>query len=178
MSHFRQLQKGDHISVNGLSSVGCCLSSSSFYYHEGIYSDGYVYHFSGDTQQDAKVKKSTIKEFLRGRNVLYRSNYNGQSCYDSQRVVERAEEIFQNGTWAGYQPIFNNCEHFATYCKTGNAYSNQVKFIFNITHSFIAVACAVLIVMLCVLCTFAIGSGIVEKFLRSLHTRMNWVETF
>ena len=129
MSHFRQLDNGDHVKVNFLSSVNGSLASL---YHHGIYNDGCVYHFSGDTKRDASLKKSTIEDFRNGRSDLRRINYNRQSCYDSQQVVERAEELVRNGAWPGYQPLTNNCEHFATYCKTGIAYSSQVNDIFNI----------------------------------------------
>ena len=178
MSHFRQLKKGDHISVNGLSSGGCSLSSSSsFYDHHGIYSDGYVYHFFGDTQRDASVKKSRIEDFLNGRSGLYRINYYEQSCYDSQRVVERADKIFRYGTWPEYDLVSNNCEHFATYCKTGIAYSNQVDGIFDIKFLNIIIKPLGIIIIIIILVAmvltlryvFTIGSNPNNL----LHTRMN-----
>ncbi|XP_062500114.1 lecithin retinol acyltransferase-like isoform X2 [Corticium candelabrum] len=119
-----QLDNGDHVSVNCLSSVDGSLASL---YHHGIYNDGCVYHFSGDTKRDASLKESTIEDFRNGRSDLRRINYDGQSCYNSQQVVERAKELVRNGAWPGYQPLSNNCEHFATYCKTGIPYSSQVN---------------------------------------------------
>ena len=171
MSHFRQLENGDHILVNGVSPLDCSLSSSSsFYYHHGIYSDGYVYHFFGDTQRDASVKKSRIEDFLNGRSGLYRINYYGQLCYDSQRVVERADEIFQYGTWPGYDLVSNNCEHFVTYCKTGIAYSSQVNNIF-----IIMIISFIIIIMLTAVVFFH-GYGFTRgSNPNNLFTRMNSV---
>ncbi|WRX25308.1 LRAT domain - like 10, partial [Theobroma cacao] len=42
-------------------------------------------------------------------------------------VVERATDLLERKGFGEYNLIANNCEHFAVYCKTGLAYSQQVQ---------------------------------------------------
>ena len=96
-------------------------------WHHGIYNDGCVYHFVGGSKGNAGICKSGFMEFLRERNVLYQFIYEKGKCCSPEEVIHRAEQIFQTGEWPGYKLLRNNCEHFATFCKKGKAYSTQVK---------------------------------------------------
>ena len=122
---FRDLKNGDHIAVDGMSSIaGLGLLSL---WHHGIYNDGCVYHFVGESKGDAEIKKSELMDFFSGRNVLYQFIYEKGKCFSPEEVIHRAEQILLTGKWPGYELLKNNCEHFATFCKKGKAYSNQVK---------------------------------------------------
>lgn len=46
-----------------------------------------------------------------------------QQCFDAEVVVQRA--LSRVGE-TGYHLLWNNCEHFATWCKTGHEHSTQV----------------------------------------------------
>ena len=119
----KDLKNGDHIAVDGISSTaGLGLSL----WHHGIYNDGCVYHFVGGSKENAGICKSEFMEFFSERNVLYQFINKGKCC-SPEEVIHRAEQIFQTGEWPGYEVLRNNCEHFATFCKKGKAYSNQVK---------------------------------------------------
>ncbi|XP_062499881.1 lecithin retinol acyltransferase-like [Corticium candelabrum] len=99
LEDFRDLKNGDHIAVDGMSSIA----------------------------GDAEIKKSELMDFFSGRNVLYQFIYEKGKCFSPEEVIHRAEQILLTGKWPGYELLKNNCEHFATFCKKGKAYSNQVK---------------------------------------------------
>ena len=43
------------------------------------------------------------------------------------KIVEKAIYLLNNGEeWGNYNLVFNNCEHFASYCATGEKISGQV----------------------------------------------------
>lgn len=49
------------------------------------------------------------------------------TCRDSTAAACVAEEVVQKPEiWGPYNLLTNNCEHFATKCKVGTAYSLQV----------------------------------------------------
>ena len=109
---------GDHIRVK--RALGA-------YYHHGIdMGDGTVVHFEGEPlqQQDVRVTRVDLDEFLKGgvpEVVEYPSDI---STYAPKETLERAAEMVGR---KGYRLFSNNCEHFATYCKSGKPYSTQVR---------------------------------------------------
>lgn len=44
-----------------------------------------------------------------------------------QTIIQRAEEAFMEQSFPSYHLLFNNCEHFAVFCKTGKGKSSQVQ---------------------------------------------------
>lgn len=107
------MSKGDHIKVH---RVG--------YWHHGIdLGDGTVVHFTGEPgrKTNATVKRTLMEEFLSGGKLVV---VEYSESYNPEEVVKRALSMLWNG---GYNFIFNNCEHFARYCKTGEKKSEQVK---------------------------------------------------
>lgn len=107
------MQKGDHIKVK-----------RSLYFHHGIYiGDNTVVHFTGEPfyKLEAKIRRSTIFVFLEGGEaelVQY------GKCQPIDYTIKIAESHIGK---SGYNLVFNNCEHFATFCKTGKAKSEQVN---------------------------------------------------
>lgn len=109
---------GDHIRVK--RALGA-------YYHHGIDAgDGTVIHFSGEPvrQARAKVCRCSLEEFLKG-GVKEQVHYpDADALLSPEETLALAEK--QLGK-RGYGLFRNNCEHFATYCKTGASYSVQVR---------------------------------------------------
>lgn len=106
---------GDHLKVFRLG-----------YWHHGIdVGNGMVVHFNGEPFKEGsfEISKCTIEEFLNGGNlevVQYKR------CDTPRNVVQRA--LLRVGRGQGeYHLVFNNCEHFATFCKTGESESIQIK---------------------------------------------------
>ncbi|KAJ8759450.1 hypothetical protein K2173_006990 [Erythroxylum novogranatense] len=146
-----QLEDGDHIYV--YRAVG--------YSHHGIYVGRkdelqYVIHFGKDIPSCAKCGHKENHEvklvitcldcFCYERNrplstSLYRYRYGAGrlslpgTCTTlkpkpSKEVVRVAYKLLEEG-FGDYDLLFNNCEDFATYCKTGTARSSQATFVAN-----------------------------------------------
>lgn len=105
--------KGDHVKVRRFGFL---------YAHHGIdIGDGTVVHFAeGQPKQNSIIQRVRMRVFLRGgrcQKVHY------ERYLDPETTVHLALGALGRG---GYSLIFNNCEHFATFCKTGHRWSTQV----------------------------------------------------
>ena len=142
---------GDHVYVHRLGGV---------YSHHGIdVGNGAVIHYTGDDWRSSRVCRSPRVEFAMGNVVRVRSyvdfhrvasleefvvretNRRVQALGDRLRgfgpadldpspeaTVARAESRLGEG---GFDFLFNNCEHFATWCKTGLRDSRQIEAIWK-----------------------------------------------
>ena len=126
------MARGDHIKVRRLGFL---------YSHHGIdMGDGTVIHFSGEPLRPAhaRIIRSDYDTFSEGAPchvVRYRKPLR-TPC----EVVAAAEAMLSAGS---YCVLRNNCEHFATYCKTGVTRSYQVRRLAlaaGVTHTMVAVA--------------------------------------
>jgi hypothetical protein len=98
------------------------------YSHHGIdVGDGTVIHFESTPWQKmtgqaavAEIRQVDAAVFSLGR-PIYRRVYD--RCSPLDVVVQRARSRIGE---SGYDLFFNNCEHFAVWCKTGRPYSTQV----------------------------------------------------
>lgn len=109
------LLPGDHI---------CVRRKGKFYTHHGIYmGDGKVVHFAGSIREkiDPVVHETDLSRFLKG-GILRRRDH--KQRLPASETIRIAREQLSNGS---YSMVWNNCEHFATYCATGRKKSRQVK---------------------------------------------------
>lgn len=110
------MAKGDHIKVWRMGGL---------YAHHGIdMGDGTVIHFAGEPLRNrgARVCRTDLPNFLQGAHpILVRHR---GSVRHPDDVVAAAEAQLSH---ADYSLWRNNCEHFATYCKTGKRRSRQVR---------------------------------------------------
>ncbi len=109
------MAKGDHICVKRWGGV---------YSHHGIdMGDGTVVHFSGEPlrMRHACVRCDDLEDFL-AEGELYVVEY-ADAPREPDEVAEAARSHVGE---VGYDMWRNNCEHFATYCKTGQHQSKQV----------------------------------------------------
>ncbi len=110
------MARGDQIFV-----MRSLAGLASAYEHHGIdCGDGTVIHYSkrGDVPQ---VTRTPMLEF-RGSQPVMVQRY--ATCYLPEATVQRA--IGRLGEQK-YNLLLNNCEHFATWCKTGQQVSRQVQ---------------------------------------------------
>jgi Lecithin retinol acyltransferase len=109
------LQRGDHIRAGWPGHA----------HHDGIYlGDGLVIHMTGGPdggKAGAYVQIGTLAIFAAGRPVTVRP-YAGNR--DPEATIARARSCL--GT-SGYNLVFNNCQHFARWCVTGDRVSEQVE---------------------------------------------------
>lgn len=104
---------GDHIYVD-----------RGAYTHHGIdMGDGWVIHFasSDGTKTGALIQWTTIEDFTGDAEMSVRA-YGVR--FDAAQAAERARSMLGQ---SGYDLFANNCEHFATWCVTGEHSSAQVE---------------------------------------------------
>ncbi len=110
------LSPGDHLSID-----------RGVYTHHGIYvGEGAVIHFTGELKDrdNAAIRRTSLAEFLSGQPASDLELVSYGDCFAGREVVRRAESRVGED---GYRVFDNNCEHFARWCKTGRAKSEQVK---------------------------------------------------
>jgi hypothetical protein len=111
-----KLQAGDVIYIDRV-----------FYRHYGIYAGkGRVIHYSGENShfgKDVGIRETSLKHFAGGGkyNVL---QFVGSQPFSGKETVNRARSRLGEES---YSLLFNNCEHFALWCKTGRSKSIQVE---------------------------------------------------
>jgi hypothetical protein len=95
------------------------------YTHHGIYAgDGRVIHYAGlhHGLAAAPVEECSIEDFARGHAVdlvVHES-----CCFAREEAVRRARSRLGESR---YRILTNNCEHFCSWCLTGDARSAQVE---------------------------------------------------
>jgi hypothetical protein len=100
------MAQADHIYVNRTG-----------YVHHGIdCGDETVIHYDGE-----KISEIPIADFGGEEQYCVRLY---SSCYRNDLVIRRAKSRLGESK---YNLLFNNCEHFATWCKNGSSESEQVK---------------------------------------------------
>lgn len=107
------MARGDHIYVHRLG-----------YTHHGIDAgNGTVIHYTGEVGQktNATIRQTPVNEFAK-ECPIHTKVYG--TCDTPDVTIERARSRIGE---ASYRLVFNNCEHFATWCKTGQHDSEQVK---------------------------------------------------
>ena len=88
--------------------------------HHGIdLGDGSVAHYLEGTA----ILRSPLEEFSRGQPIST-VDYPSGSCSEPAITVRRAMRRLGE---QNYNLLFNNCEHFAHWCKTGRHRSSQVE---------------------------------------------------
>jgi hypothetical protein len=107
------MKRGDHVYVDRV-----------LYEHHGIaVSPWQVIHYGaepGQSMVQAKICLATVEEFALGLTVRVRPYPGG---FLPERTVSRAESKLGTGD---YDLFGRNCEHFASWCVTGEATSDQV----------------------------------------------------
>jgi hypothetical protein len=104
------MAQGDHIYVN----LGVIE-------HHGIdCGDGTVIHFS-KKKGKGRICQDTIHFFARGSSIYVKQH---KHHYSREQIVQRAKSKLGE---TGYNLGLNNCEHFASWCHSGQHHSKQVE---------------------------------------------------
>ncbi len=97
------------------------INLEGLYEHHGIdCGDNTVIHYRKPSET---IERTSLSVFARG-NTVYIREYSEGFSFLPHHVVERAESRLGEQK---YNFLFNNCEHFATWCKTGISYSKQIN---------------------------------------------------
>lgn len=109
--------------------VKSTLSQAVELYHHGIYlgAEIGVADFSGEDKSNAKVGIHDILEFTDWwTKKVIRIDYRKNDCLPTKQTIDFANTLIKNPLlWKSYHLLINNCEHFATFCKTGKSISYQ-----------------------------------------------------
>lgn len=107
------MEKGDHIFVKRYEPFK--------FTHHGIYvGNDEVIHFCKD-QGVGIISKTGLSDFAKGENVEIHEQKANYSPYE---IVQRAESKLGQKE---YNCLFNNCEQFANWCRTGVHESKQAE---------------------------------------------------
>ena len=91
------------------------------YQHHGIdVGDGNVIHY----RKPSEIVECTSFETFSKGNPVYVRQYPQGFCFIGNVAVHRAKSRLGENK---YNLLLNNCEHFATWCKTGISKSEQIK---------------------------------------------------
>ncbi|WP_013322196.1 lecithin retinol acyltransferase family protein [Gloeothece verrucosa] len=97
------------------------LNLQGLYEHHGIdCGDDTVIHYRKPSET---IERTSLDIFTRG-NPTYIRQYAQGFCFIPDIVVQRAQSRLGEQK---YNLLFNNCEHFATWCKTGINDSKQIR---------------------------------------------------
>lgn len=97
------------------------LPLQGVYQHHGIdCGDGSVIHYRKPSEV---VERTSLDVFSKGQKVYVRE-YSEGFCFIPEIVVDRAKSRLGEHK---YSLVYNNCEHFACWCKTGISDSKQVR---------------------------------------------------
>jgi hypothetical protein len=93
----------------------------SLYKHYGIdCGDGTVIHYRKPSEI---IERTSIETFSKGNRVYIEPSLEG-FCFVPSVVIDRAKSRLGENR---YNLLFNNCEHFVNWCKTGISDSKQVR---------------------------------------------------
>ena len=97
------------------------INLEGLYEHHGIdCGDDTVIHYRKPSET---IERTSMSTFSRG-NKVYLKQYPDGFCFIPDVVVQRAQNRLGERK---YNFLFNNCEHFASWCKTGISYSKQIR---------------------------------------------------
>lgn len=104
------------------------INLQGIYEHHGIdCGDGSVIHYRKPSET---IERTSLATFTRGGKI-YAKEYSTSFIPDV--VIHRAKSRLGERK---YNLLFNNCEHFATWCKTGISLSQQVQKFIPAIHNF------------------------------------------
>ncbi|XP_052219370.1 uncharacterized protein LOC127836812 [Dreissena polymorpha] len=119
------LQRGDHVAWRRLYYI----------WHHAIVEEVYVnenkglviqWHIGTSMENKTEILKENVT--LVGRDPFYRINYSHNDSLSVNVTMQRANSLIG---LKNYSLIYNNCESFASFCKTGHSESLQVRWLWE-----------------------------------------------
>lgn len=116
-------EKYDFTPFLNVKSGSIIRINRGYYYHYGIYSgNNEVIHYLGSFPNKKEITKTHIKVFLDGQDRC--EFIDVKDGYSNKESLRRATSYIGR---KDYDLFFNNCEHFAIWCKTGQKISLQAN---------------------------------------------------
>lgn len=130
---YSTVQPGDLICYSFPHSCGV-------FHHYGIYCGDITYrnkhykdvviHYEGEYKK-GQIRGLSLDKFAQNREI-YILEYAEEDCYPPEIVVQRAMNILGESDYALFG---NNCEHFASWCKTGSRHPQPGDRIYYVCHT-------------------------------------------
>ena len=98
--------------------------------HTHILPGDKVVHYGGN-KNTCIIKADSLENFSLGNQIEIA---NHAHSLNKSEVVRRAKSRLGEDQ---YNLAFNNCEHFATWCKTGHSKSSQVEVVFDVMQNLV-----------------------------------------
>jgi hypothetical protein len=116
------LSQLDSYNVEGILEIGDqVVVNRGIYTHHGVYVEhNRIIHYSGEPGIEGVVSEISLDDFAKDDQFWV---YNHSEKLSVSEIVSRARSRLYE---RNYNLVFNNCEHFAQWCCTGTAWSNQV----------------------------------------------------
>jgi hypothetical protein len=128
-------KRGSHILIRAIGAfmkTNCTVlkkgdviyAERNLYRHYGIYTGREtVVHYLKCGGFPVAIEETSLDDFSRGNSIHIRQ-FPSKTTFSPRETVWRAKsQIGQTG----YNILFNNCEHFALWCKTGRYESSQAQ---------------------------------------------------
>lgn len=117
------MARGDHLYVCRDTYRGVTVGWTLYTHHAIDMGDGTVIEYVSTTpaKRDSVIVRRPFDDFARDGRVEVRQY--GQR-FDAETTAIRAESMLGR---AGYDFFTNNCEHFASWCVTGQSTSSQIE---------------------------------------------------
>jgi len=114
--------------IDSIKKGDILFVDKGLYKHYGIYAgDGVVIHYldkTGNFGANIKVQEASVDDFACGAEIkVCHLDEKKYTLYSGEETLRRAYSRLGE---KNYNLIFNNCEHFAVWCKTGISDSEQV----------------------------------------------------
>jgi hypothetical protein len=123
----RLLQEKQPILVSEPQKGDILCADRGLYRHYGIYAgNSAVIHYAArekDFGPDVCVHETTLKNFIKNDKCVA-VPINGKNVFSPEETLKRARSRTGEDK---YNILFNNCEHFVCWCKTGKNRSKQVS---------------------------------------------------
>jgi len=131
------LSPGDHIYVAirraksiSKSVLTASRSISAIGYHHGVYlgsinGEHRVTDFGREQKTHPVITSLNAFMYENPTNQLYLRRYTSGNILPVENILEQAAEMEGNMEWGRYRLWEKNCEHFATFLKTGKQWSMQ-----------------------------------------------------
>ncbi len=155
MKHkFERITRGEYLNPGDILGV---KRSGGLYEHYAVYiGNNEIIHYSGhedDFSEKPTIRKAPIKDFFNNANKFFvldfpqeygtpvkiHSTVPANISFSEKKAIDYhlyspEETVLRAKSRIGedkYSLIFNNCEHFAIWCKTGISESHQINRIIN-----------------------------------------------
>ena len=89
-----------------------------------------IFGWKGKASEGTSIMMQTIMIPQFQKETVFRYDYGVGDCLLPEIVITKAHSVLLGDVdWGSFDPLYNNCEHFTTWCKTGKRSSKQADLV-------------------------------------------------